>query len=97
MPADLTVFEYRVWRLQDELQNDTETLQMKSQVAMADYHFRVNAKDFGVDPSTITTQIHWTGDAECRFMIEAPAAEEVISLAWETAAVLIGLRTERVP
>jgi hypothetical protein len=81
----------------DELLRSTAMLEMKRQLRMADYHFRESARDgFDIDPWNIITRIRWTGEAECQFMIEAQAAEEVLSLAWRSAAALIGLRTERV-
>jgi hypothetical protein len=72
-------------------------LQMKGHATMADYHFRVNAERLGVDLSTLITRIEWPEEkpGECRFMIEAPAAEETLSLALGEAVRLIGLRAER--
>ena len=70
---------------------------MNNELTMADYHFRRNAQDdFGIDPWNITTQIQWTGEAECQITFISDASEEVLSLAWKSAAALIGLQTERV-
>jgi hypothetical protein len=60
-----------------------DILQVKGQLAMADYHFRVNAGDVGIDPLKISTHIEWTGELECRIVIEAPAPAEALSTAWE--------------
>lgn len=93
IPIDVTKLEYRVWR-QPELDPDDEITPMKGQMSVADFHFRLNAEESGIQPLSIATQIHWTGEAECRFMIEAPAPEEGLSMAWEKSVVLIGLQTE---
>ena len=92
MPANLTKLEYRVWR-QPELHPDDEIVQMKGQMSVADFQFRLNAEGSGIHPSSIATQIHWTGETECSFTIEAPAPEEALESAWKTAAELIDLRT----
>jgi hypothetical protein len=97
MPANVTKLEYRVWRQVDEVHPGDDILQVKGQLSMADYHFRVNAGDAGIDPLSISTHIEWTGELECRFTIEAPASEEVLSAAWKKAVELMGLRTEQVP
>ena len=68
---------------------------MKSYVTMADYHFRVNAERLGVDVKHVTIRTLW-GDGEWRFVIEAPASEETLSLAWDKAVRLVGLQCERV-
>jgi hypothetical protein len=80
----------------DPLRHGDPILQTKGMVAMTDYHFRVNAERLGISPLTITTREHW-GDGECRFEIEAPASEEVLSLALHQAVRLIGLRADRTP
>jgi hypothetical protein len=91
-PLNLTKLEYRVWRL-PELHPEEEIVQMKGQMSVADFHFRLNAQGSGIHPLSIATKIQWTGEAECSFTIEAPAPEEALSSAWKTAAELIDLRT----
>ena len=90
-----TKLEYRVWQQADESYRD-EILELKGRLSMADYRFRVNAEQGGIDPLSITTHIEWTGELECRFTMEAPAPEEALSMAWEKSVSLIGLRTELV-
>ena len=94
-PAHLTKLEYRVWRPLEDLQGPMAIRDMKSLLIRAEYHFRVNAEAIGIDPLTITTQIQWTGEAECRITFISATAEDVLARAWELAAKLIGLETER--
>lgn len=96
MPANLTKLQYLVW--QPAELNPGETMQqMKGKLSMAEYRFRINAERLGIDSGSISTQIEWTGELECRFTIGAPVAPEVpLSSAWQKAAELIGLRTEQV-
>ena len=97
MAAHLTKLEFRVWRPMDELHGSPAIIEMRRQLRMADYHFRESAQDgFDIDPLHISTRINWTGEAECLFIIEAPATEGAISLAWRSAVATIGLRTERI-
>ncbi len=74
----------------DELRRSDAILQMKGMVTMADYHFRVNVEQLGVDLKNVTTRIHWDRGAgvECRFEIEAPASEETLSMALDDARVV---------
>ena len=89
----VTKREYRVWR--NEVDSD-EILDLKHHLTLADYRMRANAEGLGIDPLTISTETNWTGEAECRFTIKAPAPEEALAAAWRLAAAHIGLRTERV-
>ena len=94
----ITRLLYRVWRPVDEPRRDDAILQMRSMSAMADYHFRVNAERLGVNLGTLNTRIERPEGkpGEFRFMIEAPAPEETLSLALNEAVQLIGLRAERI-
>lgn len=92
----LTTLEYRVWRIVGELERPTAILDMKNYLTMADYHFRAYAENIGINPLTITTQIRWTGETECRVTFISDAPEELLASAWEPAVKLVGLRTERV-
>jgi len=92
MPIHVTKLEYRVWR-QPDAHPDDEIVQMKSHMSVADFHFRLNAQESGIHPSSIATRIQWTGEAECSFTIEAPATEDQLSGAWKTAAEMIDLQT----
>jgi hypothetical protein len=89
-----TKMEYEIVLVMKKESYGDPRLQMKDHVNMADYHFRRNVDQFGVDPLTVITRIDW-GDGTCRFVIEAPATEEVLSTAFDSAIGLIGLRAER--
>jgi hypothetical protein len=90
----ITKLWYRISRPIDEPRRQDAILQMKGQLSMADYHFRVNAERLGVDPLTVATRIEW-GEGKCYFVVEAHAAEETLALALDEAVRLIGLRSEQ--
>jgi hypothetical protein len=94
----ITTLEYRVWRPVEASRHRDPIVQMKGMVTMADYHFRVNVERVGVELSRLTTRIEWSEGkpGECRFVIEAPASEDSLSLAFGKAVQLVGLRAERV-
>ena len=70
---------------------------MKGQVTMLNYHFRVSAERLGVVLDTLITRTEWPEGkpGDCRFVIEAPATEESLSLAFGKAVQLVGLQAER--
>ena len=71
---------------------------MKGQVTMLNYHFRVSAERLGVVLDTLVTRTEWPEGKpwDCRFVIEAPATEETLSMALDDAVRLTGLRAERI-
>jgi hypothetical protein len=91
----ITKLWYRISRPIDEPRRQDAILQMKGQLSIADYHFRVNVGRLGVDPLIVTTRIDW-GEGTCLFAIEAPAAEGTLAFALDEAVRLIGLRASRI-
>jgi hypothetical protein len=89
----ITTLTYSLSPAKDMPRGYDAILHMQGAVRTADYHFRVKVARRGVDPLTVATRIEW-GEGTCRFVIEAPASEEALSIAWDEAVLLIGLRAD---
>ena len=85
---------YRIFPSPTKAHGGDPILQINSNVTMADYRFRVNAEQLGIDPMTIATRMQW-GDDECRFEIEADAPAATLSAAFADAVRSTGLYAER--
>ena len=94
--SPITKLAYRVWVPVGRIPR-IGALQMKGQVTMLNYHFRVSAERLGVVLDTLITRTEWPEGkpGDCRFVIEAPAAEETLSMVLDDAVRLTGLRAER--
>ena len=90
----MTKLTYRIFPPSTKTDVSDPILQINSNVTMADYRFRVNAEQLGIDPMTIATRMQW-GDDECRFEIEADAPAATLSAAFADAVRSTGLYAER--